>query len=129
MANYYASKAQDAGKAGKYEDAAALYTQAAEADPSQAATLYVFASFAYLKVNPTPLNDKAKASADKALTIDPNSAVANYAEGISLANMNKKSDAQASLNKADALAKAASNATLVTEIERALKQLDPNSSS
>jgi len=129
MANYYASKAQDAGKAGKYEDAGALYTQAAEADPSQAATLYVFASFAYLKVNPNPLNDKAKASADKALTVDPNSAVANYAEGISLANMNKKSDAQASLNKADALAKAASNATLVTEIERALKQLSGDSSS
>jgi tetratricopeptide (TPR) repeat protein len=128
LAQYYAKKAQDADTAGKFADAAALYEQAAAVAPSQAALLYGNAAFSYLKATPQPLNDKAKADADKALAADANSAAANFAEGVVLGNLGKKSDAQTYLKKADDLAKAANNTAMVTAVERALKQLNGGSS-
>ncbi len=119
---YYAGKAQDANKAGKYSSAADLYLQAAAADPSQAAVYYTGASFAYLKSTPSE-DQKAKDAADKALAASPDDPAANYAEGIALANQGKKTDAAAALSKADTLAKAAGNADLASAIERAQKQL------
>jgi tetratricopeptide (TPR) repeat protein len=123
FADYYAKKARASETAGKFADAAAFYEQAAALAPSQAALLYGNAAFSYLNVTPQPLNDKAKGDADKALAADANSAAANFAEGAALANLGKKSDAQTYLKKADDLAKAANNTSMVTSVERALKQL------
>jgi hypothetical protein len=124
FANYYTLKAQAAETGGKYVDAAGLFEQGALVAPSQAATLYANAALAYLKVTPNPDDDKAGASADKALAIDANEPAANYAKGVVLANQNKKSDALTFLGKADTLAKAAGKPDLATSAENAIKQLN-----
>jgi lipopolysaccharide biosynthesis regulator YciM len=123
MAASIVKAAQAAQDAGKPADAGALFEQAASAAPSQAATLYGNAALAYLAVKPNPANDKAKAAADKALAVNPGDAGANYAEGIVLANTGKSQDAVGFLNKADAAAKQANNASLSAAVERALKQI------
>jgi hypothetical protein len=124
FANYYTLKAQNLQSAGKYADAAGLFEQGALAAPSQAAALYASAALAYLKVTPNPDDDKAGATADKALAIDANDPTANYAKGVALANQNKKSDALTFLGKADELAKAAGKSDLATSAENAIKQLN-----
>lgn len=123
FASYYIKKAQDAEAAGKFEAAAGLYERGVTDAPSQAALLYAGASVAYMKVQPNPDVDKAKASADKALAADANSPEANYAEGVALANQGKKGDAVPFLNKADTLAKAAGETALASSAEAAIKQL------
>jgi tetratricopeptide (TPR) repeat protein len=127
FANYYVKQAQADESAGKFPDAAALYEQAASVAPSQAGLLYGNAAFSYLKATPQPLNDKAKADADKALAADPNNAAANFAAGVALANSGKKSDALVYLNKADALAKAGNQTGIAASVEAALKQLNGGS--
>ena len=68
-----------------------------------------------------------KADADKALAIDPGDAVANFAAGVALGNTPGKSeDALTFLNKADASAKKANNASLSAQIENVIKQLGGN---
>jgi len=124
MAASLAQAAEAAHKAGKPADAAALFEQAAAASPSEAATLYGYAASEYLSVKPNPLNDKAKADADKALALDPNNAEANFAEGLFLANVGKSKDAMTYLQRAEATAKAANNAGLVDAVERIIKQLN-----
>jgi tetratricopeptide (TPR) repeat protein len=122
MASYYGGKAQDASKAAKLADAAALYLQAADADPAHAGLYFDSAAFAFLKMMPAD-DKKAKDAADKALAANPNDPSANYAEGIALADQGKKDDATAALAKADSLAKAAGNTDLAAAIEKAQKQL------
>jgi hypothetical protein len=124
FANYYVKQAQADESAGKFTDAAALYEQAASVAPSQAGLLYGNAAFSYLKATPQPLNDKAKADADKALAADPNNAAANFAAGVALANTGKKTDALVYLNKADALAKAGNQTGIAASVEAAIKQLN-----
>jgi TonB family protein len=124
MAASLVQQAEDAQKAGKSDAAAALFEQAAAAAPTQAATLYGYAATTYLAVKPSPMNDKAKTAADKALAIDPNNTEANFAEGLVLANTGKPKDALTFLNKAEASAKDANNAALTAQIDRAIKQLN-----
>ncbi len=125
FANYYSKTANDLVAAGKFAEGAATYEQAAVAAPSQAVASYVGAAFAYLKIKPNPANDKAKADADKALSIEPANAPANFAAGIALANQSGKTkDALVYLNKADASAKTGSDPSLTAAIETAIKQLN-----
>jgi TonB family protein len=132
FANYYADQAQAAQKASNYGDAAKNYELgAAVAPPAVGAIMYAEAAIAYLqiKLDPNipkdPNSPKAQADAEKALAIDPNSVLANYAEGIALANQGKKADALVHLNKASAGAKAESvSPQLSAAIDAALKQLN-----
>lgn len=125
FANYYAKSANELTAAGKYAEGAAVFEQAAAIAPSQAVSSYVNAAFAYLNNKPNPINDKAKADADKALALDPQSALANFAAGIALANQaGKTKDALVYLNKADASAKIGSDPTLTAKIEAVIKQLN-----
>ncbi len=125
FANYYSKTASDLVTSGKVTEGAAMYEQAAVAAPSQAVQSYVAAAFAYLKIKPNAANDKAKADADKALAIEPANASANFAAGIALANQSGKTkDALVYLNKADASAKAGTDAALTAAIENVIKQLN-----
>jgi tetratricopeptide (TPR) repeat protein len=121
-ATYY-KKGQDLAKAGKFAEAAAQYEAGAQISPADAVTLYSSAALAYLSVKPNPDAAHAKTDADKALAIDANSAVANYAAGVALADQGNSKDALTYLNKADAAAKAANDAGLIAQIESAIKQL------
>jgi TonB family protein len=123
IAGYYATQAIEKEKAGQQAQAAALYEEAAQVAPSQAVTLYARAAFAYLNVKPNPDAAHAKATADKALALNPNSAQANFAEGVALADQGNSKDALIYLNKADAAAKAANDTGLIAQIESAIKQL------
>jgi tetratricopeptide (TPR) repeat protein len=124
LANYYFKKGQALVGAGKHADAAALFEQAAQQVPTQAAALYSQAAIAYLNAQPSPLNDKAKADADKALAVDPDNAEANYAAGVALANQSgHQKDALVYLQKADASAKKAGDANLSSAIEKTIAQL------
>jgi tetratricopeptide (TPR) repeat protein len=122
FANYYGNQARDKINAKLYTDAAALFEKGAAAAPSQAALLYAQAARAYL-LDPHPDNVKAKADADKAIALDPDSAVGYYAAGIALANTNKTKDALGYLQKADDAAKKAGDAGLVAAIENSIKRL------
>lgn len=124
IASYYATQAIEKEKAGQQDQAGALYEQAAQVAPSQAVTLYARAAFAYLNVKPKPDATHAKATADKALALNPNSAQANFAEGVALADQGNAKDALTYLNKADAAAKAANDSGLIAQIESAIKQLN-----
>jgi hypothetical protein len=73
---------------------------------------------------------KVKAYADKALAINPNDALANYAEGVALAGqwvLGNKSDAGlkaqalAALNKAKASAQSSGNFSLSLNIDNFIK--------
>ncbi len=124
MANYYLKQSQALSQAGKASDAAALLESAAASAPKAAQTrLYAQAAFAYLNAQPKPVNDKAKADADKALALSPDDPQANFAEGVALANTGNSKDALTYLNKADAAAKQAGNTQMATSIESVIKQL------
>ncbi|GAC1306133.1 MAG: hypothetical protein NVSMB21_08550 [Vulcanimicrobiaceae bacterium] len=123
FATYYAKNASDLVAAGKYAEGAAAYEQAAAAAPSQAAAAYVGAAFAYLKMKPSPSNEKAKADADRALALEPSNAQANFAAGLALAQSGKPKDGLVYLNKADAAARAGTDANLTAAIESVIKQL------
>lgn len=85
--------------------------------------MYVNAAFSYLNAKPQPDNAKAKADADKALAIDANGAPANFAAGIALANDGKSAEAMTYLRRAEAAAKAGTDANLTASIQAAIKQL------
>ncbi len=125
IAAYYVKQGTAAEGKQNLADAGAFYEQAAAIAPAaNQPSLYARAAFSYLNVKPNPLNDKAKAAADKALAIAPDNAQANFAEGVSLANQPGKSkDALVYLNKADASAKTANDTSLTSAIENIIKQL------
>jgi tetratricopeptide (TPR) repeat protein len=120
----YAGQADDDMKVSKYADAATSYEQAAAVAPADSVTLYDNAAFALIQEKTTDSYTAAKADADKARAIDPANAGANFAEGVVLANEGKHDDAVTYLNKADASAKARSDASLSANIENVLKQLN-----
>jgi tetratricopeptide (TPR) repeat protein len=82
--------------------------------------LWSQAAILYLEVKPTPDNAKAKADADKALAIDPNSALGNYAAGIALARQGSRKEALVFLGKADAAAKTSGDTRVATLSEAAI---------
>ena len=123
FASYYAKKAQELDDSGRQLEAAAAYEQAAEAAPSAATTMYANAAFSYLRVKPEPANGKAKVDADKALALDANSAAANFAAGIALANQGKNADALTFLRRAETSAKAGIEPRLTASIQAAIQQL------
>jgi len=124
FANYDVKIAQADAAAGKQVDAAALYEQAAELVPAQAAGLYGSAAVALLNAKSNIDYGKVKAYADKGLAVDPDDVLSNFAAGIALANTPGKSEAALPyLNKADAGAKKANNTSLASAIENAIKQL------
>jgi tetratricopeptide (TPR) repeat protein len=123
FATYYSKQANDASAAGKFADAAGFFEQAAVAAPSLAAPYYAQAALQFLRVKPSPDNAKAKIDADKALAADPNSALANFAKGVALANDGKSKDAMDYLKKADDESKKGTDPGLTTAIENTIKTL------
>ncbi|MDQ6932541.1 MAG: hypothetical protein M3160_05135, partial [Candidatus Eremiobacteraeota bacterium] len=127
---YYQQQSRDYDAAKKYNEAVAALEEAAAASPKYAVTNYANASFEMTRLD-KPDFDRMKVDADKALAIDPNDPLANFAEGVALANIaNKNNDAAKKkqaldyLNKADGEAKAATgpnSAALVKNIEDAIK--------
>jgi tetratricopeptide (TPR) repeat protein len=117
-----AAKAADA--ANDYATAEAAWEQAAIAAPSQAAPLYGRAALDELQKKTGSDPVKARAYADKALAVDPNSAIANYVVGYVLAKQGKKTDALAYLTKADAESKTGTDGTLTSGIESLIKQVN-----
>jgi hypothetical protein len=124
LANHYVKLALAADAAEKFDAGQADWEQAASAAPSQAASFYARAGIDELNKKTGSDLSKAKAEADKGLAADPNSALANYVEGVALAKAGKKADALTYLNKADAEAKAANDTMLTTSVENVLKQLN-----
>jgi tetratricopeptide (TPR) repeat protein len=122
----YAEQAETSLKASRYEEAGALYDQAASTAVAAAskATLYANAAFAYLQAKPKPASAHAKVEAEKALAIDPHHAGANFAEGIALADQGKRHEALTYLVVADTAAKAGTDPVLTQNIENAIARLN-----
>jgi len=102
---------------------------AAQGDSEVAVTANVQAAFTVMKINPDkPDYKQAQAYAEKALALNPNSPEANFGDGIALTGIyastqdaDTKKKAQAALDKADQLAKAANNEALALSIEGFIK--------
>jgi tetratricopeptide (TPR) repeat protein len=136
--NRYIQAANDASKAGNHAEAIKDFEQAAAVgSPQVQVTAYAAAALeenALLQSQKTPPTKddyaKVKAYADKALAINANDALANYAEGVGLAgewalggkqDAGLKSQALAALNKAKAAAQAAGNISLSLNIDNFIK--------
>ena len=122
---YYDKEAQAAVKAGNTAQAADLYEKAAAVSTQFAPLMYTAEAFALLRAT-KPDFKAAKAAADKALALKPDSAEANFAEGIALADSGKEHQKEAIpyLQKADNLAKAAGNTALAAAVEQNLSKLN-----
>jgi TonB family protein len=120
LASYYNQQAVAAMQAGKKAEAVADLENAAKVVPARAAALYVQAANV-LSQGDKPDWKAVKAEADKALAIDPNDARANYVAGIALANGGDNKGALPLLQKAKA--NAGSDASLIADIDTALKKL------
>lgn len=136
--NRYIQSANDASKAGNHAEALKDFEQAASVgSPQVQVTAYAAAALeqnAILQSQKTPPTKddyaKVKSYADKALAVNPNDALANYAEGVALAGEwvvgNKqdaglKSQALAALNKAKSAAQSAGNMSLSLNIDNFIK--------
>jgi TonB family protein len=136
--NRYIQAANEASKAGNHAEALKDFEQAAAVgSPQIQVTAYAAAALeenAVLQAQKTPPTKddygKVKAYADKALAINPNDALANYAEGVALAGqwvLGNKSDAGlkaqalAALNKAKASAQSSGNFSLSLNIDNFIK--------
>jgi TonB family protein len=136
--NRYIQAANEASKAGNHAEALKDFEQAAAVgSPQIQVTAYAAAALeenAVLQSQKTPPTKddyaKVKAYADKALAINPNDALANYAEGVALAGewvLGNKSDAGlkaqalAALNKAKASAQSSGNFSLSLNIDNFIK--------
>jgi tetratricopeptide (TPR) repeat protein len=122
IAQYYNDKATTLVKAGDRKGAADQLDAGAAAAPKFAVALYGNAAM-ILASDTKPDWKVVKAEADKALAIDPNDARSNYVAGVALANDKDTKDALTYLNKAQASAKAGTDADLSKQIDAALKQL------
>jgi len=120
--NYYIGKANALRQSGKTAEAGALLEQAAAAVPKDSVALYTSAASDYA-AGSTPDFKRAKSTADKALAISPNDARANFVAGIALVNDHDSKNGLVYLNKADAAAKAGSDAALTAQIEAVLKRV------
>jgi tetratricopeptide (TPR) repeat protein len=139
IGNQYLAAGNDASKAGKHEDAIASFlTAAKQGDNDVAVTAYASAALeenTILNAQKTPPvpNDyltKMKPYADQALALNPNDALANYANGVALAGAwivggkqkaDLKSQALDALNKARAEAQAQGNMSLAFNIDSFIK--------
>lgn len=136
--NRYIQAANEASKAGNHAEALKDFEQAAAVGSQQIqVTAYAAAALeenAVLQGQKTPPTKddyaKVKAYADKALAINPNDALANYAEGVALTGqwvLGNKSDAGlkaqalAALNKAKAAAQSSGNISLSLNIDNFIK--------
>jgi TonB family protein len=122
VAAYYNTKGQAEQKAGRVQDAIALYEKGASFGSPDAYILYTNEAVAYMQ-NVKPDWSSAKAAADKALALKPDDGWANYAAGIALANGGKGSEAIPYLRKAEASAKASGNTDLATKAQEVLTRL------
>ena len=122
LATYYNRQAVDAMKAGNRTLAVTDLENAAKAVPTRAVVLYVQAANV-LSQGDKPDWKAVKAEVDKALAVDPNDARANYVAGIALANQGDGKNAIVYLQKAKAAA--GSDTDLNTNIDAALKKLQP----
>jgi tetratricopeptide (TPR) repeat protein len=120
--SYYAKQAQAAQKAGNTAQAVSLYEKGAALGAQWAPLMYTNEAFAYLSAA-KPDYKAAKAAADRALAVKPDSAEANYAAGIALANSGNTKDAIPYLQRADAAAKASGDTSLATRAEQALSKI------
>ncbi len=136
--NRYIQAANEASKAGNHAEALKDFEQAAAVgSPQIQVTAYAAAALeenALLQSQKTPPSKddyaKVKAYADKALAVNANDALANYAEGVALTGewvLGNKSDAGlkaqalAALNKAKAAAQSAGNISLSLNIDNFIK--------
>jgi tetratricopeptide (TPR) repeat protein len=136
--NRYIQAANEASKAGNHAEALKDFEQAAAVGgPQIQVTAYAAAALeqnAILQNQKTPPTKddyaKVKAYADKALAVNANDALANYAEGVALAGewvIGNKSDAGlkaqalAALNKAKASAQSSGNFSLSLNIDNFIK--------
>jgi len=139
LGNQYIAEGNAASKAGKHTDALADFEQAAKVgSPQVAVTAYSAAaleenSIIQAQKNAPSVADygKVKDYADKALAINADDALANFAEGVALTGQyvaggktdnSLKTKALASLNKAKASAQAAGNISLSINIDNVIKQ-------
>ncbi|MEO6913877.1 MAG: energy transducer TonB, partial [Candidatus Baltobacteraceae bacterium] len=128
LGNYYLSQGNTAAGAAKHDEAIKAFEQAAASgDPEVQVTAYTSVAFEMSKAD-KPDYAKVKAEADKALAINPNDAMANFAAGLGLTGEyagshddGVKKQALVYLNKADDLAKTAGNAALQIQIESFMK--------
>lgn len=123
IVGYYATKAQAAQRAGNTVEATALYEKAAAIGAAYASLMYTNEAIAYTKAT-KPDWKAAKAAADKALALKPDSAEANYIAGVALANDGKGKDAIPYLQKASAAAKASGDKALADNADLALSKLN-----
>jgi TonB family protein len=131
MGNSYLKMGVDAATAKNNAEALKDFDlAAAQGDPDVAVTADVQAAFVIAKAD-KPDWKLMQSYADKALALKPDDPVANFAEGIALANLavasrdeSQKKKALDTLNKADSLAKAAGNTALSLQIEAAIKSLN-----
>ncbi|HET9097673.1 MAG TPA: tetratricopeptide repeat protein [Candidatus Baltobacteraceae bacterium] len=136
--NQYLQAGNTAAQAGNHAEALKDFEQAASVgSPAVQVTAYAAAALqqsALLQSQKSPATKddyaKVKAYADKALAINPNDALANFAEGIGLAGewvVGGKSDATlkaqalAALNKAKASAQSSGNISLSLNIDNFIK--------
>ncbi|MDQ2681376.1 MAG: hypothetical protein M3Y21_10235 [Candidatus Eremiobacteraeota bacterium] len=128
IGNSYLAQGNTAATAGKHDDAIKAYEQAAATgDSAVQVTAYTSAAFEMSKAD-KPDYAKVKAEADKALAINPNDAMANFAAGLGLTGQyasshddGVKKQALVFLNKADDEAKTSGNAALQIQIESFMK--------
>ena len=130
IASHYIDLGNAAMNAKNFAEAEKYFDQAIAANAAEATVTAAYgAALAEIQL-PKPDYAKAAAYAEKGIAINPNSAEANYAAGISYGNMyvaNKKAADRAKaisyLNKADQLAKAAGNTGLALQVENQIKNL------
>lgn len=139
LGNQYIAQGNTASKNGNHAEAIVDYEQAAKVgSPQVAVTAYAAAaleenSILQAQKNAPTASDygKVKAYADKALALNANDALANFAEGVALAGQyltggktdnSLKTQALATLNKAKAAAQAAGNISLSINIDNFIKQ-------
>ena len=130
IAQHYLGAGNDAMKAADYAGALKDFDQAASAGSApDAVTANTFAAFAIMSM-PKPDYGKAKDYALKAVAGSPDDVQANYAAGVSYANIyetSKKSDDKTQaliyLKKSDELAKAGGNEGLALKIESQIKNI------
>jgi len=137
--NQYLQSGSQAAQAGNHAEALKDFEQAAAVgSPQVQVTAYAAAALqqsALLSNQKTPATKddyaKVKAYADKALAINPNDALSNFAEGVGLAgeyivggkqDASLKTQALAVLNKAKAEAQAAGNFSLSLQVDNFIKQ-------
>jgi outer membrane protein assembly factor BamD (BamD/ComL family) len=130
LGNQYLNAAIADMQAGKSDDAISNFDLAGQnGDPQVQVTAYGQAALALANAK-KPDYDKVKAYADKAMAVDPNDALANYAEGVALTGQwsvggrkdaAKKQAAIDACTKAEAAAAAANNTTLKFQIESFVK--------